>query len=67
MSRVSVEQFAAANGICEETVRRFCKAGKIVARKIGSKWQIEAEKTERLLSAMGGNSTERELAKKGML
>ena len=67
MSRATVEQFAAETNSCAETIRRMCRAGKLVARRMGGKWQIEREKSERALSLIGGNSAERELAKKGML
>lgn len=77
--RLSARKYAETLGLHEDTVQSWCRNSMlpekdrnlslpaIVARRVGRKWQIHVEKTELALSLMGGNATERSLAKRGML
>jgi predicted site-specific integrase-resolvase len=64
MSRISAEKYAADNGVNVQTVRRWCREGRLVARKVTNKdWRINVELTERALSLAGGNSLEKSLTR----
>lgn len=38
---LSIEEAATLLGVCEETVRRDIKAGKLRAIKMGSRWKVD--------------------------
>lgn len=62
--RISARAWAAQNGVHEDTAQKMCRDGKLVARRIGRNWQIDAEASERLLSRSYGNVAEKELLRK---
>lgn len=39
------EQFAKAYGLHEQTVRKWCRTGKLVAKQINRSWIIDVEKS----------------------
>lgn len=65
--RVSAREYAALVGLHEDTIQARCRAGMLVCRRIGGKWEIDVEASEKALSLRFGNATERDLAKRGLL
>jgi len=62
--RESSTAFAARIGKSPFTVRKMCRDGKLIARRVGRDWQIDADASEKLLSLKYGNAAERDLARK---
>lgn len=65
--RISARAYAALTGVHEDTVQRKCRDGLLVARRSGnarSRWQIDVEQSERLLSLKFGNAAERDLVRR---
>ncbi len=40
---VSTEELAKIYGICEEVARRWCRKGKIEAKKINGRWYVKKD------------------------
>lgn len=59
--RETVEQFAKRIGLSVYTVRKMCRDGKVFARRVGNRWQINVEASENGLSLIGGNGPEKEI------
>jgi excisionase family DNA binding protein len=57
--RVTVTQLAAALGVHAWTVRRWIRAGRIEAPKVGTRLRISRAAVERFLATEAGTSTER--------
>lgn len=47
---LGVEQLAKFFGVTNQTIWRWCKAGKIPAFKIGSQWKIRQSDINRIIS-----------------
>jgi len=77
--RLSARSYAKQIGVHPETVQSWCRNSMlpdkdrnkalppVVARRIGSRWQIAVEKTELAMSLICGNPAERGLAKRGAI
>lgn len=61
--RISAREYAAREGLHEDTVSRWCREGRLVARKLG-RWMIDVEKSDRALALTAGNAAERDLARR---
>lgn len=47
---MNVEQIAKFFGVSDQTIWRWCKAGKIPAFKIGAQWKIRRSDLNRIIS-----------------